>query len=505
MKSPEEIISDLNVSVYHDPGLEYPSEPPYSPYTKYPEYFFHDINKKENGVYDAVRNALLLLGLDKDNFNTRQWNPFKELIKPKDTVVIKPNFVLSNHDEGGDLFSIITHPAVIRAIVDYVYIALSGKGRIIIADAPQMDCNFKELLEKTKLESIKKLYKKEIGFDIEIYDLRDFWLDKKSNSKAEYTKNRHKLPGDPLGGVVVNLGRESLFYGINNYENFYGADYNRDETIRHHHGEVQEYLVSKTILSADVVISVPKLKVHKKVGATLNLKGLVGINVNKNYLVHYTLGTPSKGGDQFPDGVLTAKDAIVVKLQRWGFDRFLSKKNPKTDILFDTSVRIGRFFLKPLGFKSLDRNKSMLDAGNWYGNDSAWRMAVDLYRIFIYADKEGKLQDTPMRRIFSIVDGVVGGEGNGPLTPDSKRCGLIIAGCNLYAVDMVCTRLMGFDYKKIKKLKYVLDHPELFKVSLPDTTILSNVDYRDLFEEENKKTYFDFEPHPGWKGFIEIT
>lgn len=525
MKNPEEIISDLNVSVYHDSMLEYPDDSPYSPHTKYPEYFLDDTSKRENGVYNAVRNALFLLGLNKDNFNTQRWNPFKEIIKPEDTVVIKPNFVVSNHDKGGNLFSIITHPSVIRAVVDYVYIALAGNGRIIIADTPQMDCNFTELLEKTRLESIKELYEKELGFNIEIYDLRDFWLDKKPFSqqgifakekshfldnkkgipKAAYAKNRHKLPGDPLGGLLVNLGKKSLLYGVNNYQRFYGADYNRDETIRHHHGDVQEYLVSKTILSADVVISVPKLKVHKKVGVTLNSKGLVGACINKNYLVHYSLGTPSEGGDQFPDGVLSTKETTVVKLQRWAYDMFLSRKNRIGDFLFDISLKLYRFILKPLGFELLDREKSILDAGNWHGNDSAWRMAVDLLKIFIYADKEGNLQNKPARRMFSIVDGVIGGEGEGPLTPDSKRCGLIISGFNPCAVDLVCTRLMGFDYKKIKMLKYVLDYPALFNVRLPEIKIFTNRDFRNLFNEENKNEYFDFEPHPGWKGYIEIT
>jgi len=504
MKTTEEIISDLNVSIYHDPVLEYPDELPYSPHISYPEYFFDEINEKENGVYDAVRNELLLLGLDKDNFNTPQWNPFREIIKPKDAVVIKPNFVLSNHEEGGDIYSIITHPSIIRAVVDYVYIALGGNGRIIIADAPQMDCDFKELLEKTGLESIKELYEKELGFNIGIYDLRDFWLDKKGSPKAAYSTNRHKLPGDPQGGVLVNLGKKSLFHRVNNYKRFYGADYNREETIKHHHGDVQEYLFSKTILSADVVISLPKLKVHKKVGVTLNIKGLVGTCINKNYLVHYTLGTPSEGGDQFPAGILNAKEATVVKLQRQAYDLFLSKKNRMGNLFYELAIKVGKLLLKPLGFKALDRDKSILDAGNWHGNDSAWRMAADLLKIFIYADKEGRLHDAPVRRMFSIVDGVIGGEGDGPLTPDSKRCGVIVAGFNPCAVDLVCTRLMGFDYKKIKMLGYVLDYPELFKVSLPEIRIFGNGDFESLFDEEDKNTYFDFAPHPGWKGFIEI-
>lgn len=504
MKSPEDIISDLSVSVYHDPQLKYTDEPPYSPHIRHPEYLFQDVSKQGNGVYDAARNALLLLGMDKDNFNTSSWNPFKEIIEPGHTVVIKPNFVLSSHEEGGDLFSIITHPAVIRAAVDYSYIALKGEGKIIIADAPQMDCNFTELLEKTKLDTIKELYQKELGFNLEIYDLRDFWLNKRGETGPAYAKSRYKLPGDPAGNMLVNLGKKSLFYGLNNYERFYGADYNRKETIKHHHDDVQEYLLSRTVLSADTVISIPKLKVHKKVGVTLNMKGLVGICVNKNYLVHYTLDTPSKGGDQFPDHTLDAKEMTAVKLQRWAYDKFLSRQNPMGDFLYDTITKAGKFLLKPLGFVTPDKDKLNLDGGNWYGNDSAWRMAVDLTRIFIYSDTEGNLQDRPMRRMFSLVDGVTGGERNGPLAPDSKKCGLIIAGFNPCATDLVCTRLMGFDYQSIKLLRYVLEHTELFKVEPSRIGVFSNINLDDLFDEENKHKYFDFTPHPGWQGHIEI-
>jgi len=504
MRNATELINDLNVAIYHDSILRYPTEMPYSPHIKYPEYPFRSLSQKENNVYDAVRNTLLLLGLDKGNFGTPSWNPLNCVVKPGDTVVIKPNFVLDRHDEDGDLFSIITHPSVIRATVDYVYIALKGRGRIIIADAPQMDCNFTNLLSETGLETIRELYKNEREFNIEIYDLRNFWLDRNSSPKGAYSKNRHELPGDPLGGVHVNLGKESLFYKVDSFKKFYGADYDRKETIRHHHGDVQEYLVSKTILSADVVISVPKLKVHKKVGVTLNIKGLVGIAVNKNYLVHYKLGIPSEGGDQFPDGVLKARERATVKLQRWVYDKLLSKKNSITDALYDMAVRVGKPLLKSLGF-GLDKDKSILDGGNWYGNDSAWRMAVDLLRIFIYADREGHLHDAPMRRMFSIVDGVIGGERNGPLTPDSKRCGGIVAGFNPCAVDAVCTRLMGFDYKKIKMLSYVLDHPEVFRTVVSQIALHSNnKEFDNLFIMGNKARYFDFEPHPGWKGFIEI-
>lgn len=76
-------------------------------------------------------------------------------------------------------------------------------------------------------------------------------------------------------------------------------------------------MVSKTILSADVIMSVPKLKVHKKVGVTLNTKHLVDTNTNKTYLVHYTLGTPREGGDQLPPSLLSRTEGMKVKMKRF--------------------------------------------------------------------------------------------------------------------------------------------------------------------------------------------
>ena len=503
MKNPDEIISNLNVSIHEDSELEYSKEPPYSPSVRYKEYFFSHINKTGNTVYDAVRNTLYLLNLDKDNYGTSLWNPFKELIKSGNTVVVKPNFVVSRHSEEGNLFSIITHPSVIRVVIDYVYIALGGKGRIIIADAPQMDCNFSELLNMTKLESISELYKNELDFNIEIYDLRSFWLDTHNGPQTASSGDRHKLPGDPLGSLLVNLGDQSLFYGIKNYKSFYGADYNRDETVKHHHGKIQQYLISKTIMSADAVISVPKLKVHKKVGVTLNAKGLVGIVVNKNCLVHYTLGSPEEGGDQFPDNLFNRREASLVKLQRWAYDTFLAPKTRTGNFLYGIINKFGKIILKPLGFR-MDKKKHILDYGNWYGNDSAWRMVIDLLRIFIYSNKDGRLQSIPMRRVFSIVDGVIGGEKNGPLCPDDKRVGLIIAGFNPCAVDLVCTRLMGFDCKKLKVYSHILRYPDLFKIDIERINVFSRKKFNDLFNDSNKNKYHDFVPHPGWKGFVEL-
>ena len=61
-----------------------------------------------------------------------------------------------------------------------------------------------------------------------------------------------------------------------------------------------EYLLSETVLSADLVVNLPKLKTHKKTGVTLALKNLVGINGDKNLLPHHCVGSPDAGRRRVP-------------------------------------------------------------------------------------------------------------------------------------------------------------------------------------------------------------
>jgi len=490
---------NLDVAVWQ--GLsEYTQTPPFHPHTNYPEYKVGITGSEFNPAYEGVRSCFKELGLDAANFGSSQWNPLSEIIQPGNCVVLKPNFVLSHHSKGGDLYAIITHPSIIRAVVDYVYLALNGKGKIVIADAPQMDCNFQELLQNTSLTSIQELYLNRHQFCIDIVDLRNFWLDADPEETISSWEKRYALAGDPLGNVLINVGKNSAFYSRDHLKQMYGADYNRQETISHHHDDIHEYSISRTILDADVLVSIPKMKVHKKVGVTLNTKGLVGINTNKNLLIHYTLGTPEQGGDQFPPQILSKKEKILVSIQRYLYDSLLSHKKPFLEKIYNLIVRIYRASIKPL-IGTVPQEKRILDGGNWYGNDSAWRMSVDLMRIALFADKEGILKETPQRKFFSIIDGVIGGENNGPLIPDSKRTGVILAGFNPLAVDIVGTRLMGFDWTKLAWINYLLQ--DYFRFSPQKINILSTIpQFRTAMG--TKDPLLNFLPHPGWKNWLEI-
>src|SRR5258708_24158612 len=108
---------------------KYPGVAPFHPDAAYPEYPFGGaaVGKESNLVYDGVRRLLRDLGYDSAAFGTASWNPLASIVEPGMCVVIKPNFVLSHHADGHDLFSIITHPSVLRAVMDYVWIALKNE------------------------------------------------------------------------------------------------------------------------------------------------------------------------------------------------------------------------------------------------------------------------------------------------------------------------------------------------------------------------------------------
>jgi len=97
-------------------------------------------------------------------------------------------------------------------------------------------------------------------------------------------------------------------------------------------------------------------------------------------------------------------------------------------------------------------------------------------------------------RYLTIIDGIVAGEGNGPMEADAKPCGVLIAGVNPVTADFVATRLMGFDWQKVPTIR------EAFQISG-----LKLVDFGpdDVEALPELGEVFHFRPHFGWVGRIE--
>lgn len=270
----------------------YPRIPPFHPGSAYPEYEFGELAAEPNEVYELVRHALILAGLDAKRAGTPRWNPLGRLIRPGETVLLKPNLIKEFHprDPLGWQY-VMTHGSVVRAVADYVFKALAGHGTVIIADAPQTDSSFYAIVQVLGLDVIRDFYRAR-GLDIELVDLRlEEW-----RNRGGVIVGRRRLPGDPRGAVAIDLGPGSAFHGHGGAGRYYGADYDQGEVNAHHSGGRHEYLLAGSAIRADVVFSLPKLKTHKKAGITVSLKNLVGITADKNWLPHHTEGSPEDGG-----------------------------------------------------------------------------------------------------------------------------------------------------------------------------------------------------------------
>lgn len=360
----------------------------------------------------------------------------KNLIKENDKVVIKPNWIRQSHQHNGDEWeSVITHPAVITSVLEFVLGCLKGSGKVTIADGPQTDSSWNEIMSHMTSELWLSMGKK-FGSEVEIIDFRDHeWT-----LKGEIITKRKELTGDPLGPTIVDLSDKSEFADHKIQTKYYGADYNIEETNQAHNAESNKYKVSRTVLESDVFINISKLKTHKKTGITCSLKNLVGINTYKNWLPHYTIGTPDNGGDQFASS--TNKSKVETNLVN------------RVKSVLNKYPAIGKVIspLKGLGKYIFGNTDDVIRSGNWYGNDTIWRTVLDLNKILFYASSDGSIRESVMsnmKRYITIVDGIIAGEGNGPMAPDHVETGLLIAGTNPVAVDCVCAKLMGFDYQKI--------------------------------------------------------
>ncbi len=483
------------VSVCRAARSSYPERAPFDPAERYPELSgtpFAQSTDPDNTVYAAVRNSFHLLGLDESHFDTPRWNPLGAIVHPGNSVLIKPNWVSQKHDHNDTWQQIITHGAVLRAVIDYVQIALQGQGAIWLSDGPMLNSDFVEICRRTGATRLQEFYEKLPGVcSLELIDLRSILFE----TRDDVVVARSSLPGDPRGNVAIDLGSRSALYRFAGEGRYYGADYDTDEVNQHHHGETQQYQLSGSAMQADVIIDVPKLKTHHKVGVTLALKGVVGLNTNRNWLPHRTQGTPRQGGDQFANsGARQRLEQTVVRM----FERASLKFPRIVPPVYRLAKRVGRSIF--------GASHQTVRGGGWHGNDTLWRMVLDINRALQYADAQGQLHETPQRRRFCVVDGIVAGEGTGPVFADPRDAGVVLAGSCPAVVDTVGAELMGFDHTRIPMLAQAfVPHPlPLTSITPADIQVVSNMPrWCGSLEQMAASNPFRFASPLGWEHHIE--
>lgn len=377
--------------------------------------------------------------------------------------------------------------------MDYVAIALEGKGHIIVGDAPLQSCVFEELIETQGYRAIGDFYSSK-GISVSFVDFRQV----ASVYNEHHILETAVINGDPLGYKTVDMNDKSAHVRVRSRSARYRVtNYDHKKMALYHSATFDKYLIAATPLSADAVFTLPKLKVHRKAGMTGALKNSIGIIGHKDCLPHHTRNSVDEGGDEY------------LRKNRWKrlAVSFIEQMNVFSIKGFGHLARLMRYGSSVCLRRAALHGTDPYAEGSWYGNDTIWRTTHDLARIITYADKEGSLRDAPQRRVFAIADALVAGEGEGPLEPTPKHAGFIAAGEDLPALDYAMTMLMGLDPQCVPTVReaFVAHLLPLTKVTQRDVIVLSN---NPAWDKASLQTLpvaetLNFLPPAHWQGHVE--
>jgi uncharacterized protein (DUF362 family) len=470
------------VYISQSENIAYSMEKPFHPSRFYPEYPFGNgyISESDNCIYDEVRILLNAMGMDSFNFGKSRWNPFCSFIKPGDNVLIKPTMVNHFHPLGLTMDCLITNGSLIRAIMDFVIIALNGQGKISIGDAPIQSAIFERIVQTNGVDKIIEFYKSQIyTIQFEIIDFRQTIAicNEKGHIKKTLTQENCEFK-------YVDLDEISYFSNVINRK-FAIADYPFSAMKEYHSNGKNRYMIPQTLLDSNVIINLPKPKTHRFAGITGAMKNFIGVNSQKENLPHYSIGNINENGDEYP-----SKSSIKK------FISFLTNQITILAVKGLYLLSLPLYFVRHILIRMVN-TEDMVFKGSWHGNDTIWRTILDVNRIVLYADKRGNINKTQQRTVFTICDSIITGEYQGPLQPDPKKSNALIAGFNLYVIDRFLAKFMGFNSKY---LPFIQNCPkDLGKIPDEEILIFSKSDEWESSKLYNYKSVFSFKPASGWE------
>lgn len=476
------------VSIVVEPGAAYPGpESSYSPSERYPEYAYDEVAPRPNRAYALVREALRQAGLDAKRFGEASWNPLGAFLSEGQRAFLLCNFVYHRRPQEAkdDIWAKCTHGAVLRAVADYALKAVGPSGRVLFGNAPLQSCDWDKVLAETGSARVVEFYRRR-GLPVEARDLRLRVAHRDLLGRVRSMEMR-----DDARSAAIDLAGDSLLATIGTSAaapRFRVSDYDPHRIESFHRGGSHRYVIHRDILRADAVISLPKLKTHEKVGITCALKGFVGTVAHKDCLAHHRFGNPSRGGDEYPDSL--------------SFLRPLSAYHDWVNARPAGAALQGVFEIVDRTSRRIARRLGAHMAGAWHGNDTAWRMALDLARIVHHADREGILRDHPQRTHAALIDGIVAGEGDGPLDPRPYAAGALIFAENVVDADLAASRLMGFDPARIPLLH---EAGRTMRWALPSSGLATGVvaNGRAVRQDElGGLLPRGFEPPSGWRSVL---
>ncbi|RJP36484.1 MAG: DUF362 domain-containing protein [Desulfobacteraceae bacterium] len=428
--------------------------------------FFCEINKNINFLKKKYQSISLL---KKDILNI-----FPDITIKNNIVLLKPNWVAHSINEK-DKYCLTTHPNFVFAVLE-ILLDLSPR-KVIIGDAPIQGGKWRRLVDDAFMAQIN-IYEEKYNIPIDVKDFRKTLLDKHTNTVIRKTRSA-------LNHVIFDLGNKSYLEPISTHRHLFRVtDYDPRRLSISHAPGVHKYCIAKEFFQVDEVFSLPKIKTHQKTGITGALKNLVGINCDKDFLPHHRVGGVGHGGDCYPG------TSNLARLSEF----FLDKANMNIGNYRYFTWKLLSKILWKLGMPAAGPNN--LEAG-WYGNDTTWRMVMDINLIARYGTVDGNIHDEPQRKIYSICDGIIAGQGNGPLHPEMLPLGAVCFSDNPALADACAAVLMGFDILKIPLVREGLR--------------LYNDGNADFFSDQLKMTReklrslrLKAKPPAGWKGHIEF-
>lgn len=472
------------LSITSVPEASYPTgDAAYAPSEKHPELRCGEVAPAANPVYAGVRRLFEQAGLDAPRFGSEAWNPLGAFVAPGARVFVLCNFVYHRRPQESEreLQAKCIHGSVLRALIDYLLIAVGPSGRVTFGNAPLQGCSWERVLEETGAARVLDFYRR-AGLPVEARDLRLVVTEGSLLGRITPVAQRNDS-----AAVEIDLAGESLLAELagDPRPHFRVSDYDPRRTEAFHADGSHRYVIHRAVLEADVIVSLSKLKTHEKVGVTCGLKGFVGAVAHKDCLAHHRFGSPAGGGDEYPSA--------------WGFLRPLSRFQDWLGKRPHGAPAQGLLEIGDRSLRRLLRRLGAVQGGAWSGNDTCWRMALDLARILHYADEDGFLHEAPQRVHLSLIDGVVGGEGEGPLAPKPVGSGVLLFGDDVVRTDRAACRLMGFDPARIPLVARA-QAPMRFGVAprADDGEVV--FDGRELLERSLQPIVGrSFEPPRGWR------
>jgi hypothetical protein len=360
-----------------------------------------------------------------------------------------------------------------------------------VGDAPLQSADFSRIIDFTALNQICEHVANVWRIPVRLVDFR---LSSIGLDDSHRIIRAGSLEGDSRGYCRVNLGERSLLTPFSaQCTLFRVTNYDCSEMRKHHNETIHEYLIPRTVLDADVIINLPKLKTHRKAGLTAALKNIVGINAHKDWLPHHRSGSRLEGGDEYN------KPCFAKKVASYFIERI--DRNP-----YSRMNSMNRLAVRLAGGVARRLAPDPFVEGSWYGNDTIWRTVLDLNRLLVFADRGGVITEVPQRQCLTIVDAIVGGEAEGPLEPDERPCGMIVGGVNPVAVDAALATMIGFDFRKIPLIAHGFQLKDLSLANFgPEDIEICSQDSRwDQLRVGEPCPNLRFLPPSGWRKHIEL-